>query len=171
MNCRMLLAEEPDSLGLTLDGLFQSRFRLPFSFLNKSISLCPRRKKYVRSVIAGSLLLVLSTPAFHAGESRGSKGHHTSYTHPKSGTSIKSKRPSRRATGVQRDSHGRIKRDPKARQAFMRTHPCPSTGKTKGACPGYVVDHIKPLKRGGADTPSNMQWQTQAAAKAKDKWE
>jgi hypothetical protein len=27
------------------------------------------------------------------------------------------------------------------------------------------------LKRGGADAPSNMQWQTKEAAKAKDKWE
>jgi hypothetical protein len=34
-----------------------------------------------------------------------------------------------------------------------------------------VIDHIKPLKRGGADTPSNMQWQTKAEAKAKDKIE
>jgi hypothetical protein len=40
-----------------------------------------------------------------------------------------------------------------------------------GACPGFVVDHIKPLKRGGADAPGNMQWQTTAAAKAKDKIE
>ena len=31
--------------------------------------------------------------------------------------------------------------------------------------------NIKPLKRGGADGPSNMQWQTKADAKAKDKWE
>jgi 5-methylcytosine-specific restriction endonuclease McrA len=37
--------------------------------------------------------------------------------------------------------------------------------------PGYVVDHIIPLKHGGADAPSNMQWQTIAEAKAKDKWE
>jgi hypothetical protein len=37
--------------------------------------------------------------------------------------------------------------------------------------PGYVVDHIKPLACGGADVPSNMQWQTIAAAKAKDKVE
>jgi hypothetical protein len=28
-----------------------------------------------------------------------------------------------------------------------------------------------PLKRGGADSPSNMQWQTKAEAKAKDKIE
>jgi hypothetical protein len=33
------------------------------------------------------------------------------------------------------------------------------------------VDHIKPLKRGGSDTPENMQWQTKAEAKAKDRTE
>lgn len=38
-----------------------------------------------------------------------------------------------------------------------------------GACPGYVIDHVTPLKRGGADSPSNMQWQTREAAKIKDK--
>ena len=36
---------------------------------------------------------------------------------------------------------------------------------------GYVIDHIQPLACGGADTPSNMQWQTKAAAAAKDKTE
>jgi hypothetical protein len=30
---------------------------------------------------------------------------------------------------------------------------------------------VKALKHGGADTPSNMQWQTKEAATAKDKWE
>jgi len=34
-----------------------------------------------------------------------------------------------------------------------------------------VIDHVKALKRGAADAPSNMQWQTVAAAKAKDKTE
>lgn len=58
-----------------------------------------------------------------------------------------------------------------ARAEFMRTHPCPANGHTKGACPGYVVDHIKALKHGGADVPANMQWQTVEAAKAKDRWE
>jgi hypothetical protein len=37
-----------------------------------------------------------------------------------------------------------------------------------GACSGYVVDHIKALKRGGAADPSNMQWQTIEDARAKD---
>jgi hypothetical protein len=36
---------------------------------------------------------------------------------------------------------------------------------------GYVVDHIIPLECGGADDPSNMQWQTIAEGKAKDKTE
>jgi len=34
-----------------------------------------------------------------------------------------------------------------------------------------VIDHVTPLKRGGADDPSNMQWHTTADAKAKDKVE
>jgi len=37
--------------------------------------------------------------------------------------------------------------------------------------PGHVVDHRVPLACGGADAPSNMQWQTTEEAKAKDKVE
>jgi len=44
------------------------------------------------------------------------------------------------------------------------------TGYARGR-PGYVIDHVRPLACGGADAPSNMQWQTSAAAKAKDKVE
>jgi hypothetical protein len=62
-------------------------------------------------------------------------------------------------------------RDKHQRAAFVRSHPCPDTGKTHGRCPGYVVDHIVPLCGGGADRPSNMQWQTVAEGKAKDKEE
>jgi len=65
----------------------------------------------------------------------------------------------------------RIKHNPASRRAFQRTNPRPATGRTSGACPGYVVDHIVPLKRGGADEPGNMQWQTVADAKAKDRTE
>lgn len=66
---------------------------------------------------------------------------------------------------------GKTHRDPAQRRAFVQSHPCPSTGKTKGACPGYVVDHVKPLCAGGPDRPSNMQWQDVQAAKDKDRLE
>lgn len=75
------------------------------------------------------------------------------------------------AQGVQRDSHGKIARSQTAKSEFKHQQPCPSTGKSSGACPGYVIDHVQPLKRGGADAPSNMQWQTKEAAKQKDKTE
>jgi len=66
---------------------------------------------------------------------------------------------------------GRLARSTAARGAFQRAHPCPATGRQAGACPGYVVDHVVPLKRGGPDRPSNMQWQTVEDAKAKDRIE
>ena len=56
-----------------------------------------------------------------------------------------------------------------ARAEFHRSTPCPATGKSRGACPGYVVDHIVPLCAGGADSPDNMQWQTVHEAKLKDR--
>jgi len=66
---------------------------------------------------------------------------------------------------VKRDENGHIERSEAAKQRFMT-----QSGYPQGR-PGYVVDHIRPLACGGADDPSNMQWQTVEAAKAKDKWE
>lgn len=54
---------------------------------------------------------------------------------------------------------------------FKRQQPCPVTGKVRGACLGWVVDHIEPLCAGGPDESSNMQWQAVQDAKAKDKLE
>lgn len=65
----------------------------------------------------------------------------------------------------------RTKRSQTAKVDFKAAHPCPANGATKGPCKGYVIDHVKPLACGGADAPSNMQWQTTADAKAKDRWE
>lgn len=62
-------------------------------------------------------------------------------------------------------------RDRAQRTEFVREHPCPVTGKTRGACPGWVVDHIVPLCAGGADDPGNMQWQELKESKEKDKEE
>jgi hypothetical protein len=74
-------------------------------------------------------------------------------------------------SSVMSDSHGKIKRSTAAKDAFKHEHACPSTGKSTGGCPGYVIDHVNPLECGGADAPSNMQWQTVADGKAKDKTE
>jgi hypothetical protein len=54
---------------------------------------------------------------------------------------------------------------------FQREHPCPSTGKTSGACLGYRKDHVKPLACGGPDAVWNLQWQTVAEARVKDRRE
>lgn len=65
----------------------------------------------------------------------------------------------------------RTKRSQSAKVEFKAAHPCPATGRRKGPCKGYVIDHVKALACGGPDAPSNMQWQTVAEGKAKDKWE
>lgn len=78
---------------------------------------------------------------------------------------------SRAAPEVQRNSHGKIARSARARGEFKKSHPCPSTDRPSGGCPGYVIDHVIALKRGGPDTAANMQWQTKAEAKEKDRWE
>lgn len=57
------------------------------------------------------------------------------------------------------------------KERFQRLHPCPSTGLKRGACPGYVKDHINPLCNGGPDAVTNMQWQTVKTAARKDRWE
>ena len=81
-------------------------------------------------------------------------------------------RATARSTTLTRDANtGKLLRSPAARRAFTRQHPCPATGELAGPCPGYVVDHVKPLACGGADAPSNMQWQTIAEGKAKDRCE
>ena len=64
-----------------------------------------------------------------------------------------------------------FERSEAAKSDFKYSHPCPSNGNTKGPCPGYVIDHIKALACGGADDPSNMQWQSVEQGKAKDAWE
>lgn len=58
-----------------------------------------------------------------------------------------------------------------AKAEFQRQHPCPTSGKPRGACPGFIIDHVLPLCAGGADAPSNMQWQTSADARMKDQRE
>ncbi len=112
------------------------------------------------SAIALSALLAMPVVAIARGGG-GHGGHSASHSLSHGGGHHSS---SYCATCV-RDSHGRIARSSEAKDQFMR-----ETGYPHGR-QGYVVDHIVPLKRGGADAPWNLQWQTKADAKSKDKWE
>ncbi|MFC5488457.1 hypothetical protein [Dokdonella soli] len=69
------------------------------------------------------------------------------------------------------DAGARNHRDSRARHEFERLHPCPSTGRCAGQCPGYIIDHRIALCVGGSDTPDNLRWQTFDASRAKDAWE
>lgn len=68
-------------------------------------------------------------------------------------------------------SIAKTKRSRGVANAFKRAQPCPATGKSKGPCPGYVIDHVIPLACGGEDAVSNLQWQTVTAGRQKDRWE
>jgi hypothetical protein len=54
---------------------------------------------------------------------------------------------------------------------FRLANPCPATGQAQGPCTGYVVDRVIPIVCGGEEDPSNMQWQTLAEAKEKNRWD
>lgn len=97
------------------------------------------------------------TTASSTGSTKSGSDHTPASTTSRPATSSNSSHKSTSTTMIQRSEA--------ARAEFMRR-----TGYAHGR-PGYVVDHVIPLACGGADAPSNMQWQTVGAAKAKDKWE
>lgn len=103
-------------------------------------------------LLAAALLLAIAAPA---GARTPHAVHHA--TAPKA--------------AIPRDAHGRIARSGAAKDAFKHANPCPANGHASGSCPGYVIDHVKPLACGGADDPSNMQWQSAADGRAKDRVE
>lgn len=43
---------------------------------------------------------------------------------------------------------------------FRKANPCPATGKPRGPCPGWEVDHRQALVCGGRDEVGNLQWLT-----------
>ena len=62
-------------------------------------------------------------------------------------------------------------RSASAKSEFKQSNPCPSTGRHGGACPGYEIDHRRPLATGGADHHSNMQWLSKEQHKVKTRYE
>ncbi len=53
---------------------------------------------------------------------------------------------------------GDILRSAAVLSAFQAQHPCPANGATKGACPGWAINHVVPLACGGCDAVFNLQW-------------
>ena len=112
---------------------------------------CNRRRRHIvafRHLISGLLFtgLIFVTNCYAKGSTSGK--HRSNY-----------------CTTCSRTASGRIKRSSTATNQFKA-----ESGYKHGR-PGYVIDHVVPLKNGGSDSPSNMQWQTIDAAKAKDKIE
>ena len=66
---------------------------------------------------------------------------------------------------VPRTARGKIQR---SRRRAPRLRP---PGRVSESRRGYVIDHIVPLACGGTDAPGNLQWQTVAEGKAKDRTE
>lgn len=62
-------------------------------------------------------------------------------------------------------------RAPPRRAEFMRQNPCSATGSTRGACPGYQVDHREALICGGRDELPNLPWLSVAEHKVKTRVE
>ena len=114
------------------------------------------------SWVAALALFAAPLAAQHRGSSHGGRSSHPrAYSAPRAHTSHP--RAARPRTST-KSSH-RIHRSRAAKDDFMR-----QSGHPHG-WPGHVVDHIVPLACGGADDPSNMQWQTTEEGKAKDKVE
>ena len=129
----------------------------------------------LRILLAGLLVVSVSLTVDAKGAAKGAA---KKAAHKAAGSSAKTSKPKSTkpesaqpktaktpAVAVARDTRGRIQRSDAARHAFAR-----QSGYPNGR-PGYVIDHIVPLACGGADAPSNMQWQTVAAGKTKDKTE
>lgn len=122
-------------------------------------------------VAAAIALQPMPAMAAKSGSKAQSSSHHSGKASSSKSAPHVPSGSSRKASNVKRNSSGRIERDPAARRSFRKSHPCPSTGRSSGACPGYVVDHVMALKRGGPDSPSNMQWQSVSEARRKDRVE
>jgi len=119
------------------------------------------------ATVVGAFTLPLEAKGAAKGASKGApkSAAHKPSTKPREKAAKKPKSTKPSSAAVARDSNGRVQRSDAARHAFAR-----QTGFPNGR-PGYVIDHIVPLACGGADAPSNMQWQTVADAKAKDRTE
>jgi len=66
---------------------------------------------------------------------------------------------------------GAVDRSRVVRAEFQRLNPCPVNGATRGACPGWEVDHIIALCSGGRDEVANLEWRTKEDHSLKTKFD
>jgi hypothetical protein len=130
------------------------------------------RFKTVSSLVLLLAILVSATPVHAAGTAGTGSRRTASRSRSKASKPARTAEKSGKPTGARRsreararDSHGRIARSEEAKHRFEVQSGYPHGRR------GFVVDHIVPLACGGADAPSNMQWQTVEQARAKDKVE
>jgi hypothetical protein len=117
---------------------------IALAFLSPSSAFAGKKKKHHSSVQTQTQTQTQTTEKHHKEHKHYSKFH---------------------CESCQRDSNGKIKRSQESRHEFMK-----QTGYPHGR-KGYVIGHVVPLACGGADDPSNMQWQTKEEAREKDNWE
>jgi hypothetical protein len=103
-----------------------------------------------------SFLLLL--PSVATPDAGGKKSYGKSTTRQYSGRAYTG---SREAPGVARDRKGKIKRSQSEKKKFLK-----SLG-YKRVPPGYEVDHVTPLYKGGADKAYNMRLIPKAEHRAK----
>jgi 5-methylcytosine-specific restriction endonuclease McrA len=114
------------------------------------MSVVERTSVFVRRILiyVFSLFLLLASVQGVASENEHStrKSHRTYQSHyPRHYSG------SRKAAGVTRTKKGKIKRSQSEKKKFLHAHGY------KRVPPGYEVDHITPLYKGGADKFYNMQ--------------
>lgn len=71
---------------------------------------------------------------------------------------------------VPRNADGTISRSSTVIYQFRKYNPCPSTGLTSGACPGWSINHIWPVGTGGCDAIINLQWLPNKIKTCKEPW-
>ena len=82
----------------------------------------------------------------------------------------------RQCGAPERDAKGVIKRSSTVLTAYKKYHPCPVTGLSTGSCPGWQINHIIPLAKGGCDAVVNLAWMPDQIKTCKnpyciDRWE